>query len=83
VPVVTAGSKVRARELSVTRAGLAAEMTPESIADALRELYEWAPDTVGSTGVPLPTTDAFAERLLGVGPDGLLPGATRRYEVGS
>jgi hypothetical protein len=83
VPVVTAGSKVRARELSVTRAGLAAEMAPDSIAAALRELYEWAPDAVGSAGVALPTTDAFAERLLGVGPDGLLPGATRRFEVGS
>ena len=83
VPVVTAGSKVRARELAVTRAGLAADMTVDSIAAALRELYRWPPDAVGASGIPLPTTDAFAERLLGVGPDGLLPGAPGREPIGS
>lgn len=81
VPSVTANSKVRAAELAATRAGLAAQMSAESIAEALRQLYAWPGDAVGSAGVPMPTADEFSERLLGVGPDGLLPGATRRSGI--
>jgi hypothetical protein len=73
VPVVTAGSKVRERELRVTHGGLAADMTAESIAQALRELYEWDVSRVGGADLPAATAEAFAERLLGVGPDGRLP----------
>lgn len=65
VPVVTAGSKVRARELAVTRAGLAAEMTSTSIADALRTLYGKSLAELGADVVPA-TREEFAETLLGV-----------------
>lgn len=75
VPVVTAGSRVRAREVAVTRGGVAAEMTPDSIAGALRELYRWAPGRVSTDGLPPATAERFAETLLGVRPDGRLPGA--------
>ncbi|MDT4940818.1 MAG: hypothetical protein QOJ34_907, partial [Pseudonocardiales bacterium] len=74
VPVVTAGSKVRAHELSVTKAGLATDMTAGSVAAALRRLYEWAPGRVNTDALPPATTEAFAETLLGVQPGGRLPG---------
>jgi hypothetical protein len=67
VPVVTAGSKVRARELEVTRGGLAARMTPGSVADALRALYGWDATAIGTAGLPPATAEAFAETLLGAG----------------
>ncbi|HEV7193738.1 MAG TPA: hypothetical protein VGN35_11105 [Jatrophihabitantaceae bacterium] len=67
VPVVTAGSKVRARELSVTRAGIAADMSSASIADALRGLYGKDLTALGAEVVPA-TREAFAETLLGVSP---------------
>jgi hypothetical protein len=72
VPVVTAGSKVRARELAVTQGGLAAQMDAPSIAAALRRLYTWDISAVGSDRLPPATAEAFAETLLGVGPGGLL-----------
>jgi hypothetical protein len=67
VPVVTAGSKVRARELDVTRAGIAADMTAASIADALGRLYGKDLAALGADVVPA-TREEFAETLLGVGP---------------
>jgi hypothetical protein len=67
VPVVTAGSKVRARELGVTHAGIAANMTAESIADALRRLYGKDLAALGAEVVPA-TREQFAETLLGVAP---------------
>ncbi len=63
VPVVTAGSRVRARELSVTRAGLAAEMTAPSIADALRRCYAGEVG-IDPTELPEATEEMFALRLL-------------------
>ena len=65
VPVVTAGSKVRARELAVTHAGTAADMTAPSIADALRGLYGKSLADLGADVVPA-TRAEFAETLLGV-----------------
>lgn len=72
VPVVTAGSKVRERELTVTRAGRAAAMTETSIAAAIRAEFA-DPTAVSAAGLPAATTELFAETLLGVGPDGLVP----------
>jgi glycosyltransferase involved in cell wall biosynthesis len=66
VPVVTAGSKVRAREARVTNGGLAADMTEESIAQALRRLYADGGAMLKENAVPPATREAFAERLLGV-----------------
>jgi len=66
VPVVTAGSRVRARELAVTHGGLAADMTPASIADALRELFVDGARNIRTDALPPATGEAFAETLLGV-----------------
>jgi hypothetical protein len=64
VPVVTAGSKVRAAEVRATGGGLAAELTVESVAAALRRLLAggWSPS---ATAVPPATREDFALRLLG------------------
>ena len=70
VPVVTAGSRVRAREVEVTRGGLAAEMTPESIAAALGRLYAEGNAMIRGAELPPATGETFAMTLLGVGTDG-------------
>ena len=75
VPVVSAGSKVRARELSVTDGGLATGMTAPEVSAGLRELYTWEPGRVGTDGLPPATAETFAETLLGVHRDGRLPGS--------
>lgn len=75
VPVVSAGSKVRAHELGVTGGGLATEMTAPAVAEALRELFTWDAGRVGTEGLPPATPETFAETLLGVRPDGRLPGS--------
>ena len=75
VPVVSAGSKVRAHELGVTRGGLATDMTAPAVAAGLRELYTWEPGRVSTDGLPPATAETFAETLLGVRPDGRLPGS--------
>jgi hypothetical protein len=75
VPVVSAGSKVRAHELGVTHGGLATDMTAPAVAAALRELYTWEPGRVSTDGLPPATAETFAETLLGVRPDGRLPGS--------
>ena len=66
VPVVTAGSEVRAREARATGGGLAAEMTAESVAAALRRLYADGAAALRDNAVPPATREDFAERLLGV-----------------
>ena len=71
VPVVTAGSKVREREARVTGGGLAAEMTVDSIAAALRRLYADGAATLRRRAVPPATPEEFAARLLDV----------REYEI--
>jgi hypothetical protein len=83
VPVVTAGSKVRAREAKVTGGGLAAEMTTQSVAAALRRLYAEGAATIRDRAVPPATAEKFAETLLGVGADGLLPGSLPRSRTGA
>jgi hypothetical protein len=75
VPVVSAGSKVRAHELDVTRGGLATAMTAPAVATGLRELYTWEPGRVSTDRLPPATAETFAETLLGVRADGRLPGS--------
>lgn len=67
VPVVTAGSKVRAREARATGGGIAAEMNADSIATALRRLYADGAATLRRRAVPPATPEEFAARLLDVG----------------
>ncbi|HJQ43221.1 MAG TPA: glycosyltransferase [Jatrophihabitantaceae bacterium] len=66
VPVVSAGSLVRARELAVTGNGAAAELTVSSFADALRRVLDHPSDEPWQSSVPLPTGERFAAALLGV-----------------
>jgi hypothetical protein len=65
VPVITGGSKVRAREVRATHGGLAAQMKVASIAAALEQLYGWHSADVGTPDLPPPTAEAFARSLLG------------------
>jgi glycosyltransferase involved in cell wall biosynthesis len=65
VPVVTAGSLVRARELAVTRGGVATDLTAPAFAAAVRRVLD-DPAPVGSSTVPPATAEAFAAALLGV-----------------
>jgi hypothetical protein len=66
VPVVTAGSKVRAREAKITGGGLAAELTAASVAAALRRLYAGGGPLSRADALPPATREEFAARLLGV-----------------
>jgi len=66
VPVVTAGSTVRAREIHATDGGEAAELDAASIGDAIRKVLERDPDEPRHNTVPPATAEAFAEVLLGV-----------------
>jgi hypothetical protein len=65
VPVVTAGSHVRATELQSTGGGVACELTVESFGAALRRVLtgEW---TMQADTTPPATGEAFAAALLGV-----------------
>ena len=72
VPVVTAGSRVRARELRVTQGGIAADMTAPSIADALRRLYVDGAAMIRADALPPATGETFAAALLGVDERGQL-----------
>ncbi|MFC5676325.1 glycosyltransferase [Aeromicrobium endophyticum] len=69
VPVVTAGSRVRAREVEATGTGIACDFTAASIGDAMRRAIG---GEVGPVGTPLGevTADEFAMTLLGVDADG-------------
>jgi len=65
VPVVTAGSLVRAQELAGTNAGIACELTGPSFGAALRRVLtgEW---TMRPQDGPPATAEAFAAAVLGV-----------------
>jgi glycosyltransferase involved in cell wall biosynthesis len=65
VPVVTAGSRVRAREVEATGTGIACDFTAASIGDAMRRAIA---GEVGPVGTPLGevTGEEFAMTLLGV-----------------
>ena len=66
VPVVTAGSKVRAKELVATDAGEVAELTADSLGVAIERVLARDPDAPRRNTVPPATADEFARTLLGV-----------------
>ena len=78
VPVVTAGSRVRAREVELTGTGIACDFTTEALGDAMRRAL--AGEVVGVVGVGAGravdevSADEFAMTLLGVDAEG------RRYD---
>lgn len=78
VPVITAGSEVRARELVATDGGEVAEMTPESIGAAIRRVFERDPDAPRRNTVPPATADEFSRNLLGVDARGNVVGRKPR-----
>lgn len=78
VPVVTAGSRVRARELIATDAGAVAEFTAESIGEAIRSVLGRDPDAPRRSAVPPATADEFARNLLGVDAAGNVVGRSPR-----
>jgi glycosyltransferase involved in cell wall biosynthesis len=65
VPVVTAGSRVRARELLATDGGELAELTPESLGAAIRRVLDRPADFTRRSSVPPATADEFAASVLG------------------
>lgn len=78
VPVITAGSEVRARELVATDGGEVAEMTPESIGAAIRRVFERDPEAPRRNTVPPATADEFSRNLLGVDAHGNVLGRKPR-----
>lgn len=66
VPVVTAGSQVRARELVATDGGEVADLTAASIGAAIQRVLDRDPEAPRRNTVPPATADEFARRLLGV-----------------
>jgi glycosyltransferase involved in cell wall biosynthesis len=70
VPVVTAGSEVRARELVATDAGELAELNADSIGAAITRVLDRDPNAPRRNLVPPATVEEFAENLLGIDGDG-------------
>jgi glycosyltransferase involved in cell wall biosynthesis len=66
VPVVTAGSEVRARELLATDGGAIAELDADSIGAAIVRVLARDPDAPRRSTVPPATAEEFAESVLGV-----------------
>lgn len=66
VPVVTAGSLVRAREIAATDGGVATELTADGLAAGIAEVLTWPADRVRRSEVPTATVEEFAHNLLGV-----------------
>jgi hypothetical protein len=78
VPVVSAGSEVRARELRATDAGAEAEFTAASIGAALGRVLARDPAEPRHNTVPPATAEAFAATLLGTDENGVLLRHSRR-----
>lgn len=66
VPVVTAGSEVRARELVATDGGEAAELDADSIGAAITRVLARDPDEPRRNNVPPATPEEFGETILDV-----------------
>ena len=66
VPVVTAGSEVRARELVATDAGELADLTAASLGAAIGRVLAGDPLRQRRNPVPPATADEFARTLLGL-----------------
>jgi glycosyltransferase involved in cell wall biosynthesis len=78
VPVVSAGSEVRAKEMIATDSGENAEMTAESIGAAIRRVVQRDPDAPRRNTVPPATAEEFSRNLLGVDGEGRFVGMSRR-----
>lgn len=78
VPVVTAGSEVRERELRATDGGEAAEFDRDSIASALTRVLARDPDSSRHESVPMATAEEFAISVLGSRHNSVSASPTRR-----
>jgi len=78
VPVVTAGSRVRARECRATDGGEVADLKPESIGAALQQVLQRDPGSLRRSSVPPATTEEFVYNLLGINKDGTVQGRSPR-----
>lgn len=67
VPVVSAGSRVRARELVATGAGELADLEPASLGAAISRVLSRDPSQPRTRSVPPATAEEFAAVVLGVG----------------
>lgn len=65
VPVISAGSRVRARELVATDGGELAELEPASLAAAIRRVFARPADAPRRNSVPPATAEQFATVVLG------------------
>ncbi len=65
VPVVSAGSRVRARELAATGGGELADLEPASLAAAIRRVLDRPTGSSPTRNVPPATADEFARVVLG------------------
>jgi glycosyltransferase involved in cell wall biosynthesis len=81
VPVVTAGSEVRARELIATGGGEVADFTPSSIGAAIRRVLAANSTATRNERVPLATADEFSRALLGVDRQGHVRGRSPRRSL--
>ena len=68
VPVVTAGSRTRERELEATGGGVGALWDAASIASAIRELLTAETSLNTRAQPPMPTAESFAATILGTAP---------------
>jgi glycosyltransferase involved in cell wall biosynthesis len=78
VPVVSAGSAVRAREMVATDSGENADMTAESIGAAIKRVLQRDPNAPRRNTVPPATAEEFSRNLLGVDGEGRFVGMSRR-----
>ena len=80
VPIVTAGSTVRAKELVATDGGEIAELEPASIGAAIERVLTREPGRARRSTVPPATPEEFARNLLGVDGRGR-PADDRRWTL--
>jgi glycosyltransferase involved in cell wall biosynthesis len=78
VPVVSAGSEVRARELLATDGGELADLDAASIGAAIGRVFARDPAAPRRNTIPPATVEEFAENLLGVDGEGRVLKARRR-----
>ncbi|MFL6022991.1 MAG: hypothetical protein ACJ72O_06590 [Marmoricola sp.] len=78
VPVVSAGSQVRAREMVATDSGENADLNAASIGAALQRVLARDPDAPRRNSVPPATAEEFSRNLLGVDGEGRFVGMSRR-----
>lgn len=65
VPVVTAGSTVRAKEVAATGGGIATDLDRDSIAAGIAQALDLGTRGFAQGSVPLATAEEFARSLLG------------------